>query len=412
MGRFVRSQLLHRPSRPIALGVGILVAALTFTLLTSAVTTSALEIRGTVQQNFRSAYDILVRPVNSYTPLEQEQGLVSDNFASGIFGGISLRQWHNIEDIPGVEVAAPIANIGYVVPYATIKLLVNRYLSGRPWQLFRFRETWVSNHGLAEYPADPSYTYYMARDRLVLSNRFGPYEVLPNGRQITSCAGFNESQPSELGPFIRGAHAFLQCFSARSPVLSARMEEWGFKPGEVGTVLGAPFPIMMAAVDPEQEDRLVGLDQARVSGRPLTADLPVVPRSKPVSILEIPIIASTRDFIADDLRVDIERLKVPSTPRLPRILASTKAYHFVTHLDGVPLGSRTYSASSLYERDLRQVGAGTYWTASPVSYQGQVGNQVEPVERSNPDRTYEIPGSGFLYDPANQDVQFRKVTKW
>src|SRR5207302_6459912 len=69
VGRFVRSQILHRPSRPVALGVGILVAALTFTLLTSADTTSALEIRGTVQQNFRSAYDIIVRPVDSYTQM-------------------------------------------------------------------------------------------------------------------------------------------------------------------------------------------------------------------------------------------------------------------------------------------------------------------------------------------------------
>src|SRR5881397_1009919 len=86
------------------------------------------KFRGTVQQNFRSAYDILVRPADSYTPLEQEQGLVAANFASGIFGGISLRQWHQIEDVPGVDVAAPIANIGYVVPYENVKVLVNRYL--------------------------------------------------------------------------------------------------------------------------------------------------------------------------------------------------------------------------------------------------------------------------------------------
>jgi putative ABC transport system permease protein len=400
VGRFVRSQLLHRPSRPVALGVGILVAALTFTLLTSAVTTSALDIRGTVQQNFRSAYDILVRPVDSYTPLEQETGLVADNFASGIFGGISLRQWHQIQAIPGVEVAAPIANIGYVMPYATFKLLVNRYLSDRPLQLYRFRQTWVSNHGLAEYPADDSYVYYIARDRLVEG---GPLrainEVLPNGRQVQSCSGFGKSQPLELGPFIRGTNAYLQCFSARSPLLSARMEEWGFKPGEVGTALFAPFPIMMAAVDPEQEDRLVGLDQARVSGRPLTADLPVISRSKPFSMLKIPVIASIRDFIADDLRVDIERLKVPSSRRLPGILASTKAYRFVTHLDGASIGSRTYGASSLYERDLRLVVADTYWTASPVRYQGRVGDQIDAIKTSNPDRTYEIPGLGSSTTP-------------
>ena len=27
---------------------------------------------------------------------------------------------------------------------------------------------------------------------------------------------------------------------------------------------------------------------------------------------------------------------------------------------------------------------------------------------TNPDRIYQIPGAGFLFDPANQDAQFRR----
>ncbi|TMK33805.1 MAG: FtsX-like permease family protein, partial [Actinobacteria bacterium] len=404
MGRFVRSQLLHRPSRPIALGVGILVAVLTFTLLMSAVTTSALEIRGTVQQNFRSAYDILVRPVDSYTQLEQEQGLVAANFASGIFGGISLRQWHEIQGIPGVDVAAPVANIGYVIPYENVRVLLNRYLDDRPSQLYRIRPTWVSNHGLAEYPADDSYVYYMARDRLVGSQ---PYEELPNGRLVDSCFGFNRSVPPDLDPFTRGAQSELSCFSARSP----RYRSFhSFKPGEIGVPLPISFPIMMAAVDPVEEDRLVGLNGARISGWQLTEDLPAISRTKPFSMLKIPVVASSRDFIADDLRVDIERLRVPNSKRLPSILASTKAYSYVTHLDGVQLRSRRFAASALYELGLRLVVADTYWTASPVSYQMSVGDEVAALTTTNPDRSYQIPGAGFLFDPANQDAQFRRVT--
>src|SRR5207247_1833503 len=90
VSRFLWSQLLHRKSRTATLGLGILVAAMGFTMLTSAANTSALEIRGTIAQNFRSAYDILVRPSDSYTPLELADGLVRPNYLSGLFGGITL----------------------------------------------------------------------------------------------------------------------------------------------------------------------------------------------------------------------------------------------------------------------------------------------------------------------------------
>ena len=69
---------------------------------------------GTVAANFRSAYDILVRPKGSATDLEREQGVVRPNFLSGQFGGITMKQYEQIKAISGVEVAAPIAMIGYV----------------------------------------------------------------------------------------------------------------------------------------------------------------------------------------------------------------------------------------------------------------------------------------------------------
>lgn len=62
MTRFLWSQLLHRRSRTVTLAVGILVAAVSFVLLTSAASTSALEVRGTVAKNWKTTYDILVRP--------------------------------------------------------------------------------------------------------------------------------------------------------------------------------------------------------------------------------------------------------------------------------------------------------------------------------------------------------------
>jgi putative ABC transport system permease protein len=85
VGRFIWSTLVHRRGRTATLGLGILVAAVSFTLLTAAVRTSQLQVRGTVTRNFRPAYDILVRPKGSFTHLDQRKGLVRANYLSGIF---------------------------------------------------------------------------------------------------------------------------------------------------------------------------------------------------------------------------------------------------------------------------------------------------------------------------------------
>ena len=124
MMRLVLQELRHRPVRTAALASGILVAAVSFVLLASAAKTSELRVRGSVSRNFRGAYDVLVRPKGSFTPLERSDGLVRDNYLSGIYGGITLRQYATIRRIQGVEVAAPIANLGYVMPFGRIPISI------------------------------------------------------------------------------------------------------------------------------------------------------------------------------------------------------------------------------------------------------------------------------------------------
>ena len=84
---FLASALRNRPWRAERLALGILAAAVAFVLLTGSAATSALRIQGTLKSNYRNAYDILVRPKGSTTPLERQQGLVRPNFLSGIYGG-------------------------------------------------------------------------------------------------------------------------------------------------------------------------------------------------------------------------------------------------------------------------------------------------------------------------------------
>ncbi len=109
MYRFFVAQLIHRRHRLAALGTGLLVASLSFVLLTSAVATTQLEVTGTVARHFRPAYDVLVRAEDSYTALEKRQGLVRSNYLSGLLGGITFKQYATVRSLRGVEVAAPIA---------------------------------------------------------------------------------------------------------------------------------------------------------------------------------------------------------------------------------------------------------------------------------------------------------------
>ena len=93
MVRALWSQLQHRRGRAAAVATGILVASVSFSLLTATTTTSTAEVQGTVARNLRPAYDILVRPPGSITGLEASQGLVRNNYLSVIFGGITLKQY-------------------------------------------------------------------------------------------------------------------------------------------------------------------------------------------------------------------------------------------------------------------------------------------------------------------------------
>ena len=122
MARIVFAQVRRRAGRATALLLGMLIATTGFTVLTGSTATSRLQVIGTVQDNFRSAYDILVRPTGTRTALEEQRELVRPNFLSGQFGGITLDQYEQVRQIVGVDVAAPIAMIGYVTAFGSVEV--------------------------------------------------------------------------------------------------------------------------------------------------------------------------------------------------------------------------------------------------------------------------------------------------
>ena len=438
MLRFLGAQVRFRAGRVAALALGIVVAAVAFVLLTAATRTSEIRVRGTLESNYRAAYDVLVRPRDSKTPLERSEGLVRPNFLSGIYGGISVRQYEEIKKIQNVAVAAPIANIGYVLPFSLVPIRLNDVVTDAPRQLYRVKTTYVAN-GLSRYRATENYVYYTPRYRFVDRNHIA--EIVPGGSSpLPVCSGFEASYQGQYGPF---AHfSSLGCFSARAPALSSRYFGRSFAPpGWIGSELAGFFPVFLAAIDPEQEARLVHLDDTLVSGRYLrqSESARLVPSpDRSFMRTAVPVIASGRNYVGDKVDVAIERLTTPEGIDVPRALASgacvkavlpcperiappkgasyRNAFDFVRGLSGQVVARRRYTFAVIYQHLLGEhlLPFGSYWSTSPVRYRALGPDRLEAIPAHNPisvwrDPTYPDAGGFFPAPPDNKDVQFRRL---
>lgn len=109
---------------------------------------AAVRLQGSVDRNWRGAYDILVRPAGVRLDLERTNGLVEPNFLSfSGRGGISFRQLEQIREISDVEVAAPLATIGNMRYVVTGPVVFTSYLPERP-TLYRMTVTVSSSDGI------------------------------------------------------------------------------------------------------------------------------------------------------------------------------------------------------------------------------------------------------------------------
>lgn len=434
MLRFGLSQLRHRRGRSLALGLAVLVAAVSVTLLAAATGTSALRVRGTVTANFKPAYDVLVRPADSFTEIERRRGLVTANYLSGIFGGISFDQYDRIKRIPGVEVAAPVANIGYLLVNAPYYLPVDEYVNGDPVQLYRVRTTFPSHAGRSIYPSRDNYVYVTRRNPFCCNDYGYGHEVVPGRAEARRVCGgvawggkglgFYAEATGQTTPFWDRGPQGISCYSTITPDVRARSLPgpgfWSF--GDLR------FPILLAAVDPAAENRLVDLAGSVTSGRGLRPDDgaagadPKCIGCGPV----LPVVASTRTYVDTPLVFQVERLRVPEDVDVPAILESPRSRRFVARLAGQEIDEVRVPAAAMYERALSRtidavdggatptIGTTTYWTTAPADYISKpTGLSARLTE--NPPSVWRSPdyasfyGGFFPAPPGNEDVQFRKI---
>lgn len=256
-------------TRSRALFVALLVATTGYAVLMGGIETSRLAVRGTIDTNAATAaYDILVRPKDTRLPLEASDQLVQPGFLDGLTGSIMTAQWHEIEGISGVEVAVPVALIGWTMPFVAVPIDLTPFAHITEPILLRRNTTRTYDNGASTVAQTPLFMYVTPNPvRMVFPNlQANPEDFDP--------AHWVETKPdgTEVRFDIAGTNRPPRTVSEGQPMFSviSTAEIAEPRPGTRTLDVLFPFPSRLAAIDPEAEAKLSGLDRALVSGTYLT----------------------------------------------------------------------------------------------------------------------------------------------
>jgi cell division protein FtsX len=227
MWSYVWRMLQRQPGKSALASGGFALIACALVLLSATTQTAVVQGNQIISQSWRPTYDLVVLPPNVKIPPGQT---VPPDFLEGYGGGISMEQYQEIKSLAGVEVAAPIAYIGYMsLPTPRIAFPNRNFATGFyqvNWTLTAFN----GQKQLTEYQESTIYYIYSCGAGY---NTIPLADVLQQpGIQTNACA----SAP--------------------------------------GSILDLPAPdvggFLLAAIDPAAENQLVHLDQSVTSGHALT----------------------------------------------------------------------------------------------------------------------------------------------
>jgi len=327
--------LIQRGIRSLLLLFGVLATSGAFGLLLSAAETVHVTVDEELAQYWRTTYDILVRPPGSRSDIERDYDLVQANHLSGIGGGITFDQYEAIRSIPGVEVAAPIAMLSW------LGLVV--ITSGREGQLplltqpgfYRVDTALNVNDGLKEH-------------RITLHE----YHYLPSESFPLSLAEAIELSAHRLYVIRADHNGFAVYFKYR-------------------------LPLLLAAIDPDQEDALVGLSRSIVHGSYFSSR--TVPRTfsgspekgENIHSLYIPVLVNIHSYTQVGVEVSVYRLPLrPDNATFQSILEEGGALFLDTVSPSEVVGH--FNANLSGEEIFHEVGRGQILILQPwtESYPG------------------------------------------
>lgn len=413
------ARLRSQAARSIAMGMSVVLAVTSFLVLTASATTSKLETTRTVDANFRSSYDILVRPAGSQTNLEARSGVVRPNYLSGIYGGIAASQLRAVKRVDGVEVAAPIAMIGQVLETTQVPVDVTKYVGTDGRRLLRFRVAYTSRRGLASVVGQTGYVYVTGNaldPTPPFGNKpYGPAETSSSGKPVLVCPQSFTAPPAP-SPFAASQQWTSLCWSRFAGLNGEGWSSLG--EGRFAAMVQWSFPVTLAAIDPQAEAELAGVDQTIVEGRYLKpSDRPV---SDDLQGVSVPVIASSRQIVDEQAHVRIDALPVAYAQQLSRGMTREQARKAITAAPGRTVGTTTVSVARAYREwkyNLRVGGPeyiDTYWTTGPVDYHRQANGDLAPKEVSNPPQVWAsaLRAGGYVNVPADAaDTSFRNLSR-
>ena len=443
MWRVALNELTRRRGRTLALLLGILVATASFTVLTGTSESQRLDVRGTVAHQFRGDYDILVRPRGARDGLEARTGQLRPNFLSDTFGGISFAQWRKIQHLPGVEVAAPLANIGYLLPTIWVPVDVGALARGPDRALLRARMTWISERGLTRV-ADPGteYTYVTPNplreppqsDNVDTETESSLREHVAGARQpLAVCNNLYDANPAPsviFGPFAPIYRSKFGCYSRASH--NGMWDESPLTTSPPQIMVPWVIPMLLTAVDPSSEARLSHLDRAVRSGRYLVSnDHAHLEKcgAGGCEVRRLPVLIANRTYESEQVNLAIERLRQRAAARWVKPFQFTDQnndfFAAVRWLLGQPPGPVvqhvTLTAADAYRVLLQTLRpsapwsnvpeTSTVWRTSPIAF-AQKGDALAPVSTVQGLDTWRqsvVPLTWAYPTPASQDIGFRDV---
>ena len=339
----------QRLSRQFLLAAGLFSIGAGMLLVASASQTTVVVADRALSGYWRTTYDILVRPKGARAPIEEKYGLVEANHLSGSRGGITFEQYESIKAIPGVEIAAPIAMLGYLEGVAPTE---GMRIPPRPG-VYRFDEMTTLDDGARAYavPGFPERRYYSF-----------------------------DLNPGELTPDDFKSALEIENLYVVSP---------GDIPGDVinGLVV---FPFLIAGIDPAQEAALMRLDRTIVKGRYLRGDESLKspyrveslnpeanPDPKLEGAIDLPILINSTNYVNVTDHTELKRVILPpEVSTVENILARGG----IDYLDSLPTETLSVAQAdnrrlypqmieSLNSQEIMLAGLGTSSNPSPLAYQ-------------------------------------------
>lgn len=320
MIRFIWQNWWRHKERLILLIVGALILSTGLSVLVGLAQTSNGTVIDQLEKRWHASYDIVVRPPGSRSVTE-DQKLLEPDYLSGLAGGITLDQYHAIQDMSDIAVAAPISLIGYI----NYNVVFDQLKVKKPG-LYRVKISTKTETGARTLKESGNYYF-------------------PKGWEV-----FNKG--SDYGVGI-------------NPNLSA------------GTL------VLLAGIDPKAETKLVGLDDAIVKqgeSRYFNAKDTV---EKKGNGWQIPILASNQNFVNKTYTFTISRLNLPfdhPDETMEKVKAAGGEQYLDT-VDSNEVQQYTYTAEDVHQLAAEGITGVNPETGEPATGTTKIADTLRLVEK-------------------------------